>query len=197
MAETNSAAAPPDDRRTPLEIYFADFEEIIGMYTAKAIQLLPAKETEPLLRGLENAVRTQVRHMAESILGHYADAPLAQKDLWNYQFRLLGGPELTQAARQSIDSVVSPVGLTSFAAIFTLIKKLIKTLFPEGLGGLIDRVLEFIDEILESGILGAITRTGAQQRYEEERRYLDLQYYLARLERAQAERDAVLSSREE
>lgn len=194
MAEKTPAGQT--DQLSPLELYFEHFQEVIGLYCSKAIELLPEKESEPLIRGLEDTAKTQVRELAGDVLPAYRSAPAAQKERLDRQFANLGGTALMETARHAIAAVSSPAGLTNFAGIFTLIKKLIKILFPRGLGGLIDRLLEFFDEI-EREILGTVSRTGAQHRFEEERRYLELQYHLARLERAQAERDAVVGGNEE
>jgi hypothetical protein len=187
--------AMPDEKRNTqgptgreaLTRYFAGFEEFSTIYSGKAVSLLPEKELAPVVQGLEAVLREQIRELSKRVLGAYDQAPQEQKDEWDMQFRMLGGSQLIESSLAAARSILSGLGLGNVGNIAILIKKLINTVFGTREDSFLDRLLEFIDEVLGETAHNADPRA-AETMHIAEARYLDLQVRLARLEAVKSRR---------
>ncbi|MEM7481472.1 MAG: hypothetical protein AAF481_09885 [Acidobacteriota bacterium] len=188
MPDSKSQGKPPAGR-DDLVKYFKGFDQFTSIFNQKAISLLPDKELAPIITGLDEMARAQIEQLSSRVMEVYDGAPREQQAEFDRQFQNYAGPQLMSSGLSAARSISSIPGLGGVGGIAILIKKLLKNVFGISLGGFLDRLLEFIDEIFGEG-----TRTlddrAAEGMFRAERRYLELQTQLARLENAQMIRDA-------
>lgn len=171
------------DQEGGLEAFLTGFDRLVGLFGERAAVFAQDADSEPLARHYTDVLREQIGSISPALLDAYRQSNDSVRREADELLRVSAAPSLVSGAASLLPQIGSLVGLSSLAAIFELIKKILGLLVEVLHVRFLDRWWKFISDVIDE-IIEALTRlfskTGARELHRQQVAYLETQFHLTR-----------------